>query len=111
MDVVHPVHGVGEPFPRRIAQHGFDLRAHIMPGAAGAEFGDISNGGEALDQSAIAGFGCAKFGPGPVMFDRDAREMSGVGDELEMLNVGPARLPIIDGEGAEYPAVLRSNWR
>src|SRR5579863_9344202 len=111
MDVVHPVHWVREPFPRRIAQHGFDLRAHIMPGAAGAEFGDVGNGGEALDQSAIAGFSSAKFGPGPVMFDRDAREMSGVGDELEMLNVGPARLAVVDGERAENSTLRRSDRR
>src|SRR5580693_7542810 len=111
MDVIHPIHGIGKPFRWRKTQHGFNLWADVVPGAVGAEFGNVGNGGEALHQSAIPGFRGPKLSLCPLLFDRNARQMSGVRDELQMLRDRSTRLPIIDRERSEDRAVLRSNRR
>src|ERR1700674_916626 len=36
--------------------------------------------------------------------------MGGVRDELQMLSIGSARLPVVDGKGAEYSAILQGDW-
>ena len=111
MDTVDPDRGISQPLRGRKAEHGFDLRAHIVPGARGAKFGDIGNRRQALNQSAIAVFRRGQLRPVPIPFHRNGGDMSSVSNELQILLIGRARLAIVDGKGAQNAAVLRGDGR
>ena len=60
-DVAYPISRVRKPFFRGIAKHRFDLGADVEPLAMDAEFRDVANGGDLLDQHAVFDF---RFGAG-----------------------------------------------
>src|SRR5882762_762123 len=52
-DATYPISRIRKPFLRGVAEHRFDLGADVEPLAMDAEFRDVANGGDLLDQHAV----------------------------------------------------------
>src|SRR5258707_7154390 len=57
MNVIDPFPRTRDPFVRGVAQNRFDLRADVEPLATNAEFRDVADGCDLLDEQAIFDFG------------------------------------------------------
>ena len=80
-----------------------------MPASFHSDFGDVGDGGQALDQGTVSSFSRVKFSFGAMMFDRDTGQMRGPVNQREVMGVRRARLPIITSKGSQHLAVLGGN--